>query len=107
MFQESVSIHIAEPAIAPSLYLETSHSLDAPHTSPLYTGRVVVGYEGNNTHQNIGVLHLCDLNVDDVLDVMHMSRSDNVSYELVDVSTTDMVAADDDLIHLCLQANLR
>ena len=116
MFQESFEIHIHEPAVAPRLYLETDSSLDAPITpashdtfTALYSGRAALGFEGNTTLKDIGVVHLCDVNVNDALELMSLNVDGNVTYTIAEVTGKVPVSEDedDDMVFMCLQTNIR
>ena len=107
--QDTLEIKIAEPAFAPAIYLQTNNSLDDLPASQLKAGRIHLGFEGNTTIKEIGILFVCDPNKDDKIELLTQGLDGNVTYDMVEMETNSppQLHSNDSLQNVCLAANLR
>jgi hypothetical protein len=114
LFQETYTVHIYEPAVAPRLYLNSDHVLGAGsgEVLALHTGVTALGFEGNSSAaREVGTVLLCDVNRGDALKLLWRNLdTENVHYDITEVMGRAAGAYDedyDDMVSMCLQTNIR
>ena len=106
--QEPIKIEIIEPKLAPMLYAQSNHTLNASgQPEALKTGLLQLGYEGNTTEKDIGLFYLCDINRKDNLELHYQNKDGNVTYTMTEVTMSETDSIDNGDTQVCLDANLR